>query len=112
PRVSEMPVEDPGTEIHGSLREFISALRTGTTPMGQVHDNIFSLAMVEAAIESAAIGARVRIDELLERSYRTAVADEMRPDVAAALESWSADGAFKGGLSAGYLLAAEGAWEG
>jgi predicted dehydrogenase len=98
-------VEDPGTEVHGSLREFVMALRTGTPPMGQVHGNILSLAMVEAAIESAATGRRVRIDALLERSYKTAVLDEARPDVAAVLQSWSTEGAFS---AAGILGGADG----
>ncbi len=87
-------VADPGAEVHGSLREFVLALRTGAAPMGQVHDNILSLAMVEAAIESAASGRRVRIDDLLRRSYDRAVLDERRPDVAAVLASWSVDGSF------------------
>jgi predicted dehydrogenase len=101
-------VEDPGTEVHGSLREFVVALRTGTPPMGQVHDNILSLAMVEAAVESAATGQRVRIDALLERSYATAVLDEARPDVAAVLKSWSTEGSFSG---AGILGGADGVGE-
>ena len=94
-------VKDPGSEVHGSLREFVSALRTGTPPMGQVHGNILSLAMVEAAIESAATGQRVRIDALLERAYREAVREEKRPDVAAVLDSWSIDGAFSAAVALG-----------
>jgi predicted dehydrogenase len=94
-------VKDPGSEVHGSLREFVSALRTGTPPMGQVHGNILSLAMVEAAIESAATGQRVRIDALLERAYREAVREEKRPDVAAVLDSWSVDGAFSAAVALG-----------
>ncbi|MBT2532763.1 Gfo/Idh/MocA family oxidoreductase [Arthrobacter sp. ISL-48] len=94
-------VKDPGSEVHGSLREFVTALRTGTPPMGQVHDNILSLAMVEAAIESAATGRRVLIGALLERSYREAVRDEKRPDVAAVLNSWSIDGSFSAGAALG-----------
>jgi predicted dehydrogenase len=47
--------------IAGSLREFVHALRTGATPMGECHDNIKSLAMVFAAIESATTGKRVPI---------------------------------------------------
>ena len=50
--------------IAGSLRDFIAALRGGATPMGECHDNIKSLAMVFAAIESAATGQRVRIERL------------------------------------------------
>jgi predicted dehydrogenase len=48
--------------IAGSLRDFLHALRTGATPMGECHDNIKSLAMVFGAIESAATGRRVTID--------------------------------------------------
>jgi predicted dehydrogenase len=48
--------------IAGSLRDFVRALRTGATPMGECHDNIKSLAMVFAAIESAATGKRVIIE--------------------------------------------------
>ena len=40
--------------IAGSLRDFLHALDTGATPMGECHDNIRSLAMVFAAIESVA----------------------------------------------------------
>lgn len=47
--------------IAGSLRDFVHALRTGATPMGECHDNIKSLAMVFAAIESAETGRRVPI---------------------------------------------------
>ncbi|MBK9710715.1 MAG: Gfo/Idh/MocA family oxidoreductase [Kouleothrix sp.] len=48
--------------IAGSLRDFIHALRTGATPMGECHDNIKSLAMVFGAIESAATGRRIHIE--------------------------------------------------
>ena len=47
--------------IAGSLREFVQALRTGRTPQAECHDNIKSLAMVFAAIESAGTGQRVAI---------------------------------------------------
>lgn len=47
--------------IAGSLRDFLHALQTGSTPMGECHDNIKSLAMVFAAIESATAGKRVAI---------------------------------------------------
>ncbi len=49
--------------IAGSLRDFIRALENpGHTPMGECHDNIKSLAMVFAAIESAATGQRVKVE--------------------------------------------------
>ena len=47
--------------IAGSLRDFLNALDTGATPMGECHDNIKSLAMVFGAIESAETGKRVTI---------------------------------------------------
>jgi predicted dehydrogenase len=48
--------------IAGSLREFLHALRSGQTPQGECHDNIKSLAMVFAAVESAQTGQRVRVE--------------------------------------------------
>ena len=47
--------------VNGSLREFLRALKTGTMPMCECHDNFKSLAMVFAAIESAATGRRVPV---------------------------------------------------
>lgn len=76
-------------EIAGALAEFVHALRTGRTPSGEVHSNVQSLAMVEAAVRSAETGQRVRIDEVLESAYRAALADERRPDVKAALAAWN-----------------------
>src|SRR5947209_15678303 len=62
-------VEERSTEIQqgvpggiaGSLRDFLHALKTGATPMGECHDNIKSLAMVFGAIESAATRSRTPI---------------------------------------------------
>jgi len=61
----EAEVGDMHGGIAGSLREFIQALTTGSTPMGECHDNIKSLAMVLATVESAHVGARVRIADML-----------------------------------------------
>jgi predicted dehydrogenase len=47
--------------IAGSLCDFLNALRTGATPMGECHDNIKSLAMVFGAIESSRTGRRVAV---------------------------------------------------
>ncbi|MGX1162927.1 putative dehydrogenase [Arthrobacter sp. SLBN-100] len=81
--------EDPGQEIAGSLRDFVAAVRTGSIPMGRVHQNIMSLAMVEAAILSAATGSRVSLDALLEDSYQQAVLTEREPAVLEVLKSWT-----------------------
>jgi len=80
---------DAPEEIAGSLAEFISALRTGVVPSAEIHDNVFSLAMVEAAVTSADSKQRVSIDDVLDAAYRDAVAAERREDVAAVLASWS-----------------------
>ncbi|MGA2584145.1 MAG: Gfo/Idh/MocA family oxidoreductase [Tepidisphaeraceae bacterium] len=47
--------------IAGSLHEFLHALKTGTIPQGECHENIKSLAMVFAAIESTTTGKRVEV---------------------------------------------------
>ncbi|MBS1709739.1 MAG: Gfo/Idh/MocA family oxidoreductase [Armatimonadetes bacterium] len=51
--------------IEGSLAEFLIALDGGPKPQGECHDNIQSLAMVCAAIESARRKERVLIAEML-----------------------------------------------
>jgi predicted dehydrogenase len=81
--------DDPGQEIAGSLRDFVAAVRTGSIPMGRVHQNIMSLAMVEAAILSAATGSRVSLDSLLEDSYQQAILAERDPAVLEVLKSWT-----------------------
>lgn len=53
--------DDVASGIAGSLRDFLNALDTGATPMGECHDNYWSLAMVFGAIESAKTGQRVAI---------------------------------------------------
>lgn len=82
-------VADPGLDIAGSLREFTAALLRGTEPMGRVHANVMSLAMVEAATQSAAQGRRVTIDDVLDRSYEAAIATERNADVLTAMKAWT-----------------------
>ncbi|MFC4014113.1 Gfo/Idh/MocA family protein [Nonomuraea purpurea] len=49
------------TGLAEGLEEFVTGLRTGRAPQGDCHDNIWSLAMVTAALESARTGTRVPI---------------------------------------------------
>lgn len=51
--------------------------------------------MVEAAIASASAGRRVVLRDLLEESYRQALADETNPEVLEVLRSWTNRGAPK-----------------
>jgi predicted dehydrogenase len=74
--------------IAGALRAFAEALRSGRTPDGEVHGNVMSLAMVEAAVRSAATGCRVALDDVLAEAHREAVRTEARDDVRDALRSW------------------------
>ena len=77
------------SEIAGALDEWIHALRTGAVPSGDIHTNIFSLAMVEGAVRSADCERRVSMDEVLDDAYRVALDTEQCPDVRAALAGWS-----------------------
>ncbi|MBC8065345.1 MAG: Gfo/Idh/MocA family oxidoreductase [Chlorobia bacterium] len=58
-------IEEPPADfyhgIKGSLKEFIDALENGTVPQGECHDNLKSLAMVFAAVNSAKRGERVAV---------------------------------------------------
>ncbi|MCU1666142.1 MAG: hypothetical protein QOI36_5813 [Pseudonocardiales bacterium] len=79
----------PHSGIAGSLQVFVEALRTGVAPMGEVHENVLSLAMVEAAVRSAESGQRVLVDDVLAHAHAVALRDERHPDVRAALADWS-----------------------
>jgi predicted dehydrogenase len=81
---------DVPEEIAGSLAEFISVLRTGEVPSGEVHSNVLSLAMVEAAVRSAETGQRVQIADVLAEAHAVAVRDERIDALAPVLSSWSA----------------------
>jgi predicted dehydrogenase len=83
------PVAPGGPEdVGGALAEFVDALRTGAVPSGEVHANVLSLAMVEAAIRSAATGERLTIARVLEDGYAAALRTETSPDVRDRLASW------------------------
>jgi predicted dehydrogenase len=80
-------VPDAPEELAGSLAEFVRALRTGAEPWGEIHHNIGSLAMVEAAVRSAEARARVRIEDVLAAALDVAIASESRADVRVRLEA-------------------------
>ncbi len=60
--VPKSPLKFSG--MHGGLREMLAFLRTGRKPQTECRDNIMSLAMVFAAIESARKGRRVPVKAL------------------------------------------------
>jgi len=88
PGTPAVEVAAPGAGIVGSLREFVAALRTGSEPMGRVHENILSLAMVEAAMLSARTGRRVTLDEILDASLATAREAERDAGVREVMAGW------------------------
>jgi predicted dehydrogenase len=64
PAAIEVPPLDPADRVGGHLgvmRDFVDAIRAGTEPETVGHQNIHSLAMVFAAIDSARQGRRVAI---------------------------------------------------
>jgi predicted dehydrogenase len=61
-RLSESPAVE--RDFRGSLRDFVHALQTGETPMGECHDNIKTLRMALAAIRSAEMQQRVSLATL------------------------------------------------
>ena len=61
-RVLKSPLKYTG--MHGGLREMLAFLRTGKRPQTECHDNIKSLAMVFAVIESSKKGKRVPVRAL------------------------------------------------
>src|SRR5690625_1054161 len=80
--------EEPD-QIAASLIEFVSALREGRTPMCEVHENLLSFAMVEAAVASIDHGGRIEIDELLEQARVEAIAAETDERARELMHSWS-----------------------
>lgn len=80
--------EEPD-QIAASLIEFVSALREGRTPMCEVHENLLSFAMVEAAVASVDSGERVEVDELLEQARVEAIAAETHPGARELMQSWT-----------------------
>jgi predicted dehydrogenase len=85
-----------GEEIAGALAEFVATIRSGETPSGEVHSNVLSLAMVEAAVQSAERGVRVVIADMLEEAYAEALEMTTRADIHSVLVEW---GSARAGLS-------------
>jgi len=75
-------------EFAGALAEFVAAIREGGVPAGEIHRNVVSLAMVEAAIRAARTGRRVYLADLLDVAYDHALTTERRPELRAALAAW------------------------
>jgi predicted dehydrogenase len=75
-------------QIAASLVECVSALREGRTPMCEIHENVLSFAMVEAAVAAVERGERVEVDELLEQARTEAIAAEADEQAREIMRSW------------------------
>ncbi|MFI6828624.1 Gfo/Idh/MocA family protein [Kribbella sp. NPDC050241] len=80
-------VDDP-EQIAGSLVEFVDAVRGSTIPQSEVHSNVISVAMVEAAVRSASLGTPVRVADVLESAYAEALTTVQDARLRTTLESW------------------------
>ena len=80
-------VDDP-EQIAGSLVEFVAAVRESTVPQSEVHSNVISVAMVEAAVRSASLGTPVRIADVITDAHTEALATVQDPTLHGVLESW------------------------
>ena len=70
--------------LDAALDEFLTALDGGPPPSGEIHRNVWSLAMVEAAVESAQRGAPVAFTDVFAAAHEAAVA-VAEADVAAVM---------------------------
>jgi predicted dehydrogenase len=75
-------------ELAGALAEFVGSLRSGAAPSGDIHANLWTLAMVHAAVQSASTsGRRVVVSDLMDVAFRKALADEDH-EGSSALHRW------------------------
>lgn len=67
------PLPEGAEGLDAALAEFLTALDGGPAPSGEIHQNIWSLAMVEAALSSAEQGRRVLLAETFTEARQTAL---------------------------------------
>lgn len=75
-------------ELDASLTEFCTALRSGVVPDSEVHANVWTQAIVEAAVRSARTGARVELAELLDEALEQARTLDSADGRSRALAAW------------------------
>jgi predicted dehydrogenase len=82
------PADDERWELAGALAEFCAALRGGPVPEGEVHQNIWTQAIVDASVRSAETDRSVEVAALLEEARAEALDLPAPPGVREALLSW------------------------
>lgn len=79
----------PAESIDGSLADFVQAVRSRTEPSsGEIHENILTLAMVEAAVQSASTGEEIEIPRLIDGAWQEALRTDLGDDHRATLNAW------------------------
>jgi predicted dehydrogenase len=87
----------PAESIDGSLADFVRAVRSGEPPTsGEIHENVLTLAMVEAAVRSASTGERIQIARLLDDAWQEALQRDLAPDHRTAMTGWGSASAHLG----------------
>lgn len=82
------PAPDARWELEDSLERFCAALRGGPVPDSEVHANVWTQAIVEAAVRAADTGTRVQLADLLEEALASARILDSTDGRSSALQSW------------------------
>lgn len=72
--VASVPLDAGPEGLDAALEEFVTALDGGPDPSGEIHRNVWSVAMVEASVISARRGAPVSFAEVFAEARQAAVA--------------------------------------
>lgn len=82
------PGPDERWELDASLTEFCAALRGGPVPDSEVHANVWTQAIVEAAVRSAETGTRISLGALLDEALEEARALDSADGRSRSLFAW------------------------
>lgn len=97
PVAGRVPGPEDRWELDASLAEFCAALRGGPAPATEVHANVWTQAIVEAAVRSAGTGRRVVLAELLDEALEEARGLDSADGRSRALEAWKTGASGLGG---------------
>lgn len=88
PSLGQAPSPDALWELDDSLARFCAALRGGPVPDSEVHGNVWTQAIVEAAVRSADTGVRVKLSDLLDEALAEARLLDAADGRSSALQTW------------------------
>lgn len=83
------PADSELWELEGSLAQFCAAVRDGTSPDSEVHANVWTQAIVEAAVRAADTGRAVPLAEMLDEALEQARALDDADGRSQALSAWN-----------------------